>query len=270
MLFQDKNPIVQTGPNQGLFMRPILQFLSSVAVAAILVVTPAFAGFDDAQKKEIENLVRAYLLEHPEILRDMSANLEAKERAAEEMIRSKSMSENAAALFKSASDPVAGNPAGDVTVIEFMDYNCSWCKKAMKEVADIAEIDKNVRFVFKEFPIFGAGSEFAAKAAMAAARQNKYWELHQALFQHEGQVNEDVTRQLAAELGIDVAKMENDMKDETITNAIAATQALAISLQINGTPAFIVDDKVFAGYVPKDQILAAIASIRESGGCKLC
>ena len=251
-------------------MRSILKFFSIAAVATTLCMSPAFAGLDDVQKKEIEELVKAYLLDNPEILRDMGASLEAKERAAEEQVRSKMLTENAAAIFKSTIDPVAGNPKGDVTVIEFMDYNCSWCKKAMNEVAGIVEADRNVRFVFKEFPIFGAGSEFAAKAAMAAARQGKYWELHQALFQHDGPVTEDVTKQLAADLGLDMVKLEADMKDTAISKAISDTQALAVAMQINGTPAFIVDDQIFPGYVPKDQILAAIAAVRASGGCKLC
>ena len=252
-------------------MRKLCSLLSATAFALLLITVPGpAASLDDQQKKEVEELVRNYLLEHPEILREMSANLEAKERATEEEARSKTLNENAAMIFKSANDPVAGNPSGDVTVIEFMDYNCSWCKKGMAEIAGIVEADKNVRVVFKEFPIFGAGSEFAARAAMASARQGKYWELHRALFSHDGPVTQEVTEQLAADLGIDMSKLAADMKDEAITKALAETQALAVSMQINGTPAFIVDDKVFPGYVPKDQLIEAIAAVRANGGCKLC
>lgn len=252
-------------------MRKFFPLLSATAVAVLLAVSPApAASLDDQQKKEIEELVRAYLLDHPEILRDMSANLEAKEKAAEEQVRSKTLVENASVIFKSPTDPVAGNPEGDVTVIEFMDYNCSWCKKGMTEIAGIIEADKNVKVVFKEFPIFGAGSEFAARAAMAAAKQGKYWELHSALFNHDGPVTQDVTQQLATDLGLDMVKLEADMKGEAISKALGETQALAISMQINGTPAFIVDDKVFPGYVPKEQLIEAIAAVRSNGGCKLC
>ncbi|NMD08669.1 MAG: thioredoxin domain-containing protein, partial [Phyllobacteriaceae bacterium] len=175
-------------------MRKLFSLLSATAFALLLTTVPGpAASLDDQQKKEVEELVRNYLLEHPEILREMSANLEAKERATEEEARSKTLNENAAMIFKSANDPVAGNPSGDVTVIEFMDYNCSWCKKGMAEIAGIVEADKNVRVVFKEFPIFGAGSEFAARAAMASARQGKYWELHRALFSHDGPVTQEAT-----------------------------------------------------------------------------
>lgn len=252
-------------------MRKLFPLLTATAFAVLLAATPApAASLDDQQKKEIEELVRAYLLDHPEILREMSANLEAKEKAAEEQARGKTLVENASLIFKSSVDPVAGNPKGDVTVIEFMDYNCSWCKKGMAEIASLIEADKNVKVVFKEFPIFGAGSEYAARAAMAASKQGKYWELHSALFGHDGPVTQEVTNQLAADLGIDMTKLEADMKDEAISKALADTQALAISMQINGTPAFIVDDKVFPGYVPKDQLIEAIAAVRSNGGCKLC
>ncbi len=252
-------------------MRKLFSLLAVTALSTMLVAGPApAASLDDQQKNEIETLIREYLLAHPEILREMAATLETRERIAEEEARINSLTENAAIIFKSPTDPVAGNPKGDVTVIEFMDYNCSWCKKGMAEIAGIVEADKNVKVIFKEFPIFGAGSEFAARAAMAATKQGKYWELHQALFKNEGPVTQDVTLQLAADLGLDIAKLETDMKDEAITKALGETQALASSMKINGTPAFIVDDKVFPGYVPKDQLIAAIAAVRSNGGCKLC
>ncbi len=252
-------------------MRHIVKLLATAAVLGGLSLAPARAGsLDGAQKKEVEELIRSYLLEHPEILREMSAGLEAKERIAEETVRAKTLTENAAAIFKSGIDPVVGNPGGDVTIVEFMDYNCSWCKKGMKEIAAIVEADKNVRVVFKEFPIFGAGSEFAARAAIAASRQGKYWELHRALFAHDGPVTQEVTLQLAEELGLDLARLDTDMKDPAIAKSLGDNQALAVAMQINGTPAFIVDDKVFPGYVPKDALLSAIAGVREKGGCKLC
>ncbi len=133
----------------------------------------------------------------------------------------------------------------------------------------LIEHDKNVRVVFKEFPIFGAGSEFAARAAIAATKQGKYWPLHQALFSHDGPVTEEVTRQIAADLGIDMARLEADMQDESVVKTISTTQQLATALQINGTPAFIIDDKVFPGYVPKSELLKAIEEVR-SAGCKYC
>lgn len=252
-------------------MRKIIPLLAAVSAAALLFSAPARpASLDDQQKKEIEQLVRDYLLQNPEILREMSENLQAKERVAEEQARGATLKDNAEAIFKSAADPVAGNPKGDVTVIEFMDYNCGWCKKAVGEVAGIVESDKNVKVVFKEFPIFGPGSEFAARAAIAASKQGKYWDLHQALFKHDGPVNEEVTRQLAQDVGVDMAKLETDMQDKSVVETIAANQALAQAMAINGTPAFIVDDKVFPGFVQSEELVKAIADVRAKGGCKYC
>lgn len=251
-------------------MRKIISLLAVLPALVLLWVAPApAASLDTQQKKEIEALVREYLLNHPEILREMSDNLQAKEQLAAQEARVTALKDNAADVFQTGSDPVAGNPKGDVTVVEFMDYNCGWCKKGMGEIASLIEHDKNVRVVFKEFPIFGAGSEFAARAAIAATKQGKYWPLHQALFSHDGPVTEEVTRQIAADLGIDMARLDADMQDESVIKTISTTQQLATALQINGTPAFIIDDKVFPGYVPKSELLKAIEEVR-SAGCKYC
>ena len=159
-------------------------------------------------------LIRSYLLEHPEMLREMAEKLEANEKVAEESQREKALVSFKDDVFKNANDPQVGNPKGDVTIVEFMDYNCGWCKKAMREMTTLVENDKNVRVVFKEFPIFGEHSEYAARAALAAAKQGKYWELHQALFSQEGQVTKDVVDQLAEANGIDIAKMKADIEVE--------------------------------------------------------
>ncbi|MBL8791896.1 MAG: DsbA family protein [Rhizobiales bacterium] len=251
-------------------MRKLTSLAVAAAAAALLWTAPASsASLDAKQKEEIEQLVRDYLLKNPEILREMSENLQAKEQAAADQARNAALAQSAEPLFKNAGDPVVGNPKGDVTVIEFMDYNCGWCKKGLAEIATLVENDKNVRVIFKEFPIFGAGSEFAARAAIASSKQGKYWELHQALFKHDGPVTEEVTRQIASELGLDMARLEADMKGESVNNTLAVTQALANTLQLTGTPAFIVDDKVFPGYIPQEELLKAIAQVR-SAGCKFC
>jgi protein-disulfide isomerase len=252
-------------------MRQLFTLLFTLAALTFACALPATAkGLDAEQKTEIEKLVRDYLLEHPEILQDMSARLDEKQRKAETEARNGTMKEAAPGIFHTAIDPTAGNPKGDVTVVEFMDYNCGWCKKAVKEVTALVDTDKKLRVVFKEFPIFGAGSEFAAKAAIAATRQGKYWELHRALYAHEGAINEDVTLAVAKDVGIDIDRLQKDMQDPTIAETITNNQRLAASMQFNGTPAFIVDDKVFPGYVPQSELQAAITAVRANGGCKFC
>jgi protein-disulfide isomerase len=227
------------------------------------------AEIDTAQKKQIESIIHDYLLEHPEVLREMSERLQAKELAEADVARAENLTRNAAAIFKSGADPVAGNPTGDVTIVEFTDYNCGWCKKSIDEIVQITEGDKNVRIVIKEFPIFGAGSDYAARAALASVKQGKYWELHRALFKQETQVTREVVDAVAESIGLDVKKMQSDMDTDEIKDIIRANHELAKSLKIEGTPAFVIDDKVIPGYVPVTTLNEHVLSVR-SNGCKLC
>lgn len=244
------------------------------AAAALLLAfsLPAAAesSFNDAQKAEIGQIVRDYLLANPEILLEMSQTLEAKQKDAEAKQREAAMASSADQLFRSPHDHVAGNPEGDVTIVEFFDYNCGWCKKGFSEVVSLIEKDKNLRVVLKEFPIFGGDSDYAARAAVAARNQGKYWELHSALFSHEGKVTKEFVDEAAKAVGLDLAKLKADMDSQEVTDIIGANQALAQSLAINGTPAFIIDTNVTPGYLPAPDLLAAVQEVRNSGGCKLC
>jgi len=234
-------------------------------------VSPGLAdAFSPDQKKELEGLIRSYLLEHPEILREVATALDAKDKKTADDQRGEVLSSSAKALFHDDIDAVVGNPKGDVTMVEFMDYNCSYCRKSFKEMQAILETDKNVRVVMKEFPIFGEGSEYAARAALASSRQGKYWALHQALFEFQGQVTPAVVDQVAKQVGLDVAKLKTDMKDPAIASNIGKTTELAQSMQFTGTPAFLIDSTVIPGYVTKDVLMAAIATVRANGGCKAC
>jgi protein-disulfide isomerase len=251
-------------------MDRISNIIFAASLAAISSFMPASAGsFTDGQKAEMEEIIRGYLLENPEILRDMAAKLEAKDKQAEEGLRGKALVTFKDEVFKSPADPSIGDQKGDVTVVEFMDYNCGWCKKSMAEVSTLLKADPKVKFVFKEFPIFGEHSEFAARAALAAGKQGKYWELHQALFSHDGQVTTDVVKQLAEAQGLDMTKLQTDIESKEIGEQIAANMQLGKELAINGTPAFIIDDEVHGGYLPLDGMHAAIAEVR-ANGCKLC
>lgn len=245
---------------------------TALAAALIALTLPAAAeqSFSDAQKTEIGEIVREYLLNNPEVLLDVSRALEAKQKQAEAEQRDSVMKANADAIFRSPHDHVAGNPDGDVTLVEFFDYNCGWCKKGFPEVMAMIEQDKNLRVVLKEFPIFGGDSDYAAKAAIASRKQGKYWELHTALLGHEGKVTRAVVDETAKGLGLDMAKLQADMESEETAQIIADNQVLAQSLAINGTPAFIIDTHLTPGYLPAADLLAAVAEVRGSGGCKLC
>jgi protein-disulfide isomerase len=247
-----------------------------VLIFALGLVLPAHGEpFNGDQKSEIEGIVKAYLLEHPEVIRDAIIALDAKEKKAAAADQAGALSASAQAIMHSPIDGVVGNPKGDVTIVEFMDYNCGWCKKGIKEVQTLVKGDKNVRVVMKEFPIFGHTSEYAAKAALAAAKQGKYWDMHQALFaatlpRDDNAAGEAAVDKIAKSVGLDVARMKTDMKDSSIIDAIANNVDMAQKLQFTGTPGFIIDNKVFPGYIPLDEMQASLASVRANGGCKVC
>ncbi len=240
--------------------------------AAFVVLAPAaaLAEFDAKQRDEIGAVVREYLLKNPEILLELSRELEKRQQMAEDLQRETAVAENAAELFHSKTDFVAGNPKGDVTMVEFFDYNCSWCKKGLPEVLSLIEGDKNLRIVMKEFPIFGEGSEYAARAALAANKQGKYWEFHLAMLAHEGKLAQEEVDRIAVAQGLDLAMLQRDMESAEIADIIARNQKLAQALAINGTPAFIIDRRVVPGYLPKEGLAAAVKEIRDAGGCAIC
>jgi protein-disulfide isomerase len=252
-------------------MKILSRSLIATTLVAATTLLPARAeDFSDGQKQIIENIIRDYLLKNPELLREMADKLEEKQRVAEEEQRGVALQAQKDEIFRAKGDAVVGDAKGDVTIVEFMDYNCGWCKKAMLEIGEIVKADPKVKVVFKEFPIFGEHSEYAARAALAAEKQGKYWQLHQAMFAHEGQVTIDVVDQLAAANGLDVAKMKTDIESAEIAAKISANLQLGKELAINGTPAFIIDDQVVGGYMQLDAMRAAIKEVRETGGCKIC
>ncbi len=227
------------------------------------------AEFNPDQRQEMESIIKDYLLAHPELLREMSDLLQNKEKLAEEEQRKGGLARHADQVFRDEGDFVAGNPRGNVTMVEFFDYNCGWCKKGLPEVLSLLESDKELRFVLKEFPIFGEDSEYAAKAAIAAGAQGKYWELHVAMLSHEGKITKSTVDELAAAQGLDMEKLRKDMDLPATAELLSRNRELASALAINGTPAFVIDDKLVPGYLPKDELAASINETREKG-CSLC
>ena len=228
------------------------------------------AEFNDGQRQEIETIVRNYLLSHPEILQEMSQTLEQKQKQAEDEQRKGGLVKNADQIFRDKSDYVAGNSKGNVTMVEFFDYNCPWCKKDFPEVMALIDDDKELKVVLKEFPILGPDSEYAAKAAIAAGKQGKYLQMHTALYLHEGRVTPEIVDEIAAAQGLDMEQLKRDMEDPKTAEIITRNRDLAQLLAINGTPAFIIDDKLIPGYLPKDELANMIKEVRARGACLIC
>jgi protein-disulfide isomerase len=232
---------------------------------------PTTAGeFSQQEREAIGEIVRDYLLKNPEVLRDAIAELERRQAAMAEAKARAFIAQNAKLIFRSEDDLVMGNPEGTITMVEFLDYNCGYCKRAYPEVHELIADNKDLRLVIKEFPVLGPGSEIAARAALAAKKQGKYSEFYHALMQHRGGKSEASVLATATELGLDIEKLKADMTDPAIAATIARNYQLAEGLIINGTPAFVIADKIEHGAVGKAALAARIAEVREAGGCNMC
>jgi protein-disulfide isomerase len=243
-------------------------FVTSVAAQSTQPAVDVAKSFSPEQRRAIEQIVREYLIAHPEIMLEVSKELEQRQQAQLAAQQQKLIVEKKASIFRASTDFVLGNPNGNITVVEFFDYNCAWCKRAVDELTKLTKADSNVRVVLKELPIFGENSTIAAKAAMAAIAQGKYWELHVAMMK-ERQVTKDNVFKIAEKVGIDVGRLKRDMENPAFDQALKVNHELAQGLGIEGTPGFIVDTKVNVGFVPADGLKEMIADVRKSG-CQIC
>lgn len=222
-------------------------------------------NLSDYQKSEIEQLIEEYLMSHPEIILESVQKYRERQEAERKEQGVNALRARRDDIERDPHTPVAGNPAGDVTIVEFFDYNCGYCKSVLATVRQILIEDAGVRLVLKEYPILSEGSEFAARAALAAEQQNRYFEFHNALMEVRGQVSQERVLETALELGLDVAKLTSDMEDEKIDIQIESNRELAQSLNINGTPTFIVGDRIIPGAVDRDTLRELIEKIRANG-----
>ena len=176
------------------------------------------------------------------------------------------VSDNAAAIFDDGFSFVGGNPDGDITLVEFMDYRCGYCKRAYKEVEELLETDGNIRFIVKEFPILGEQSMLASRFVIAAKQlsgEEAYKSLHDALMEFNGDLTLPGLRRLSATYGLDAVAIEARMNDASVTEEISATRALAQQLRITGTPTFVMHDEMLRGYLPYDQMKAILEEKRD-------
>lgn len=224
--------------------------------------------FSTEQKQAIERIVRDYLIQNPEVLLEVGRELEKRQAMMQVAEQKRVIVENREKIFAAPTDFVFGNPNGDITVVEFFDYNCPWCKRAVGELTKLVEADPNVKVILKEFPIFGENSTFSAKVAMASQKQGKYLDFHVALMK-ERQVNKDNVFKIAEKVGLDVAKLKADMNNPEYDAAIKQTSEIAQSLGIEGTPGYIVDAKVNVGFLPLDGLTQLVGEARKAG-CQVC
>lgn len=222
-----------------------------------------FAEYSPAQKAALGDVIKDYLMENPQVIFDaIDAHRENEEKKQQEQAAS-AIKDNLAKLT-AADAPSIGPADADVTIVEFFDYNCGYCKRALPDVQAISEKDKKVRFVFKEMPILGPTSMTAAQWAMAAKKQGKYFEYHSALMEFRGPKEEKQLEKLAKDLGLDVDQMKKDASSSDVQAMIDADVALARTIGINGTPAFIVGETLYPGYIGENGMVNAIKETREA------
>lgn len=224
--------------------------------------------FSAGQKAEIEAIIKDYLLQKPEILREAIGVLEAREKAAETKARQEIVGDPSGALFSGAKQAVIGNPNGKITLVEFFDYNCGYCKRALNDLARLMKQNSDLRVVLRDFPILSPGSVEAAKIANAVRLQfpgDKFWEFHQKLLGSHGPVGKAEALAVAKELGADMDRLAKDAAAPGVTAGIDESDKLAKSLQVTGTPTYVIGDDVVVGAVGFDELEQKVENIKKCG-----
>lgn len=235
----------------------------ALLLALALGSLPAAAQpFTAEQRAAIVQILREALVRDPSILREAFAALEAAEREAESKARREAVRAQADALFRDADDPALGPPRARVTVVEFTDYRCPYCRSMRGVILDLLRQERDVRVVVKPMPILGPASVTAARAALAAHLQGKFAPFHDALLALRGEIDEAAMLQVAAEVGLDAARLRRDMAGPEVTRRISAALNLAQALGLQGTPAYVVGETVFPGAVPLARLREAVAEAR--------
>jgi protein-disulfide isomerase len=242
--------------------------LAGITAVVMLALAPASTAQDSPstaqQEERIGEILRTYLLKHPEIIDEAMQALRERQAAEAAAKTAQALQQHRDALLADPMSPVVGDPDGKVTVVEFFDYNCAYCRAAGPMVTELLEKKPDVRFVYKEFPTLAASSRFAAQAALAARRQRPelYTVFHDRLMKATGRLDEDAVIQIAHEAGVDVDRMRADMEDPVINKSIDGNIELARAIGVTGTPTFIIGDSMLVGAKPLQQMESAIADAR--------
>jgi protein-disulfide isomerase len=248
---------------------PSFRLLVPALLAMALCGMPAASAqsFSDSQRGEIESMVRNYLIAHPEVLEEAMAELSKRQAAAETEKHEASIASNAQTIFNSPRGVVLGNKDGDVTFVEFFDYNCGYCKRAMTDMLDLMKGDPKLKVVLKEFPVLSQASVEAAQVGVAVRMQDptgkKYLDFHQRLLGGRGQADKAHALTAAKEAGLDMAKLEKDLTGPEVRATIEENFKLAEAMGMNGTPSYVIGKQVVIGAV-------GLESLKEKIGVARC
>jgi protein-disulfide isomerase len=223
---------------------------------------PATQTFSTDQRHEIEGMIKTYLVAHPEVLQDAMDALDKKQKEADADKARTTIKDNNATIFNSPHQVVLGNPDGKTTMVEFFDYNCAFCKRALPDMMSLLKTDPDLKFVLKEFPVLGPGSVEAAHVAIAARMQDpsgkKYIEFHQKLLGGRGEADKAHALAVAKDVGFDMVRLEKDMDSDEVKKTIDEDMKLADALGVSGTPSYVVGDQVVVGAVGLDELKAKL------------
>lgn len=240
--------------------------LAAILLSAVVLFRGGMGSPPPGETAAIEETVRTLLREHPEIVGEALQAIMEKRRLAEEERLRLNLKAKAKELNQDPGSVVGGNPAGDVFMVEFFDYNCPYCKRSHESVRNLVAEDGGIRFVYKEYPILGDDSVIAAKAALAARAQGKYISFHNALMTNKGKLDSGAVMAVAERTGLDLTRLKQDMESPDVAAILERTRTLAKSLDISGTPAYVIGDRLVPGAADAASLKALIAEIREDKG----
>jgi protein-disulfide isomerase len=250
-------------------VRAALMGILAVFAGVVFAAQPAAAGeFSASQKAEIEAILKSYLLQNPEILHQAIVELEKREKTAEAEARGKILSDTSGPLYTSANQAIIGNPDGKITLIEFFDYNCGYCKKALGDLAHLMRDNPDLRVILRDFPILSEGSIEAAQVEAAVRLQltgQKFWEFHQKLLNSHGPIGRTQALAVAKDSGVDIEKLTKDSAAPSVKEGIEESDQLGRSLALTGTPSYVIGDEVVVGAVGYDQLKAKLDNVRKCG-----
>ena len=249
----------------GLWMRATVMALLAAAAVAGSARDGGAEGHAPPDREAIERIVREYLVANPEVIEEAMRALRDRREAARLQVVRNAIGERRDDIFFHPETPVSGNPEGDVTLVEFFDYQCGFCRRALAPMKELLAGDANLRVAWKELPVLGPVSRFAARASMASARQGRYHDFHVALMGATGKLSEAAVMAVAERVGLDTERLRRDMADPAIEAYLDETARLARTLGIDGTPAFVVGDTVVPGAVGAERLRRLVADVRAGG-----
>jgi protein-disulfide isomerase len=250
----------------------LLRIGQAVALLGTLAMAPAAmaqgAVFTDQQKQAIGEIVKDYLIKNPEVLTEVIAELEKRQSEAQQVAQAGAVKETRQSLLNASHSYVVGNPSGDVTLVEFFDYNCGYCKKALADVQSLMKSDPKLRVVLKDFPVLGPDSVEASRVALAVKNQlqgQKLLDYHVKVMDTRGRVNGERAMTIAKEMGVDMGRLQKDVESAEIRNALQENMALGDKLSLSGTPAFVVGETVIPGAVGQGPLKKLVDNVRQCG-----